>query len=164
MTSSLSRRRALSGAATLGVGVPLLAACGGGDDGAAKDPASAPATDPPSTASSPTATETAAGTPSSGGGSGGGLVAAGDVPVGGGVIVKDAELVVTQPAAGEFKAFSAICTHQGCLVGSVSDGQIHCPCHGSSFSISDGAPQGGPAQSPLSEVAVTVAGDEVTRA
>ncbi|MFJ9315874.1 Rieske (2Fe-2S) protein [Pimelobacter simplex] len=164
MTSSLSRRRALSGAATLGVGVPLLAACGSGDDGAAKDPASDPATDAPSTPSSPTATETASGTPSSGGGGAGGLVATADVPVGGGVIIKDAELVVTQPSAGEFKAFSAICTHQGCLVGSVSDGQIHCPCHGSSFSVSDGASQGGPAQTPLPEVAVTVSGGEVTRA
>src|SRR5690349_15478085 len=39
-----------------------------------------------------------------------------DVPVGGGVIVDERNVVVTQPTAGQFKAFTAICTHQGCTV------------------------------------------------
>ncbi|WP_408895401.1 Rieske (2Fe-2S) protein [Nocardioides sp. R1-1] len=157
MTSSVSRRRALTGAATVGLGVPLLAACG--DDGAsASDPSSTPST--PSTPSAPASSGSAA-PPSSAAANG--LVAADDVPVGGGVVLKGEELVVTQPAAGEFKAFSAVCTHQGCLVGSVSDGTIHCPCHDSTFSATDGAVEGGPASSPLPEVAVTVVDGQVRR-
>ena len=35
----------------------------------------------------------------------GGELAAADVPEGGGVILEDSETVVTQPSAGEFKAF-----------------------------------------------------------
>jgi nitrite reductase/ring-hydroxylating ferredoxin subunit len=83
------------------------------------------------------------------------------VPVGGGVVLKAQELVVTQPAPGEFKCFKALCTHQGCLVGSVTDGKIVCPCHGSSFSITDGAVEGGPAPSALPAVPVKVSGGRV---
>ncbi|MBM0125460.1 Rieske (2Fe-2S) protein [Pimelobacter simplex] len=164
MTTSVSRRRALAGAASFGAGVPLLAACGDDSTGATDpatgtptSPAGSPATDP-STAG--TATGSASG-PASGGG---GLVAAADVPVGGGVVLKGDELVVTQPAEGEFKAFSALCTHQGCLVGSVSDGSIHCPCHNSAFSASDGSVESGPASSALAAVAVTVVDGQVQRA
>lgn len=160
MTAPLSRRRALTGAATLGVGVPLLAACGDDGDSSASDPASS---DPTSAPTSATTTETID-TATSEAPTAGGLVATADVPVGGGVVLKDDELVVTQPADGEFKAFSAICTHQGCLVGSVSDGAIVCPCHGSSFSAEDGSVQGGPANGPLAEVAVRVEGDQVVKA
>lgn len=160
MTAPLSRRRALTGAATLGVGVPLLAACGDDADSTANDPASS---DPTSAPTSAATTETADGATSEAPAAGG-LVATADVPVGGGVVLKDDELVVTQPADGEFKAFTAICTHQGCLVGSVSEGTIHCPCHGSSFSAEDGSVEGGPATAPLAEVAVKVDGDQVVKA
>ena len=68
------------------------------------------------------------------------------------------EVVVTQPDEGTFKAFSAICPHQGCSVGSVADDVITCPCHGSTFSIADGSVQGGPARGPLTAVPVTVSG------
>ena len=68
----------------------------------------------------------------------------------------DKDVVVTQPTAGEFKAFSATCTHQGCKVKSVADGVIVCPCHGSKFAIEDGAPTDGPAGSPLEAVKVRV--------
>jgi Rieske Fe-S protein len=156
MTSSVSRRRALAGAATLGVGVPLLAACSD-DSTAATDPVTA---DP--TSSAPTTADAGAATGSAGGASG--LVAAADVPVGGGVVLKADELVVTQPAAGEFKAFAALCTHQGCLVGSVADGSIHCPCHNSLFSAADGSVESGPASAPLAAVAVTVVDGQVQRA
>ncbi len=73
-------------------------------------------------------------------------------------------MVVTQPSAGEFKAFSATCTHQGCAVKSVSDGVINCPCHNSNFSIADGSVQSGPATKPLPSVAITVSGDSITLA
>ncbi|WP_435768618.1 Rieske (2Fe-2S) protein [Nocardioides sp. SYSU DS0651] len=160
MTAPLSRRRALSGAATVGVGLPLLAACGEDGDSTAADPATSdsPAS---STPASPTAAETTSEAPAGGGS---GLVATGDVPVGGGVVVNEEELVVTQPTAGEFKAFTAICTHQGCLVGSVADGRIVCPCHNSTFSVADGSVTGGPASAPLDEIPVTVTGDRVVRA
>lgn len=160
MTAPLSRRRALTGAATLGVGVPLLAACGDDGDSTANDPASSDPTSAPTSATTTETTDTA----TSEAPAAGGLVATADVPVGGGVVLKDDELVVTQPADGEFKAFTAICTHQGCLVGSVSDGTIHCPCHGSSFSAADGSVEGGPATGPLAEVAVKVSGGQVVKA
>lgn len=161
MTAPLSRRRALTGAATLGVGVPLLAACGDDGGSSAADPATSSPT-APATSTSPTAAETT--TAATGAPAGDGLVATSEVPVGGGVILKDASLVVTQPSEGEFKAFSALCTHQGCLVTSVSDNSIACACHGSSFSAEDGAVKGGPAPSALAEVAVTVSGNQVVKA
>ncbi|MFI2412785.1 Rieske (2Fe-2S) protein [Streptomyces sp. NPDC018947] len=97
-----------------------------------------------------------------GGGTGGGALAAtADIPEGGGKVFADRKVVVTQPAPGEFKAFSAVCTHQGCAVKSVADGLIHCPCHNSAFSIADGSVRGGPAREPLPAVPITVSGDSV---
>ncbi|HWI42085.1 MAG TPA: Rieske (2Fe-2S) protein [Nocardioides sp.] len=150
MTGPLTRRSALTGAATLGVSLPLLAACGDGGDETANDP------------STPAGAKGSSSAPSSSKG-GAGLVATADVPVGSGVVLKDEQVVVTQPSAGEFKAFSAVCTHQQCMVGSVADGNIVCPCHGSRFSVADGSVTGGPAPSPLPEVKVTVQDDKVVR-
>jgi Rieske Fe-S protein len=84
-----------------------------------------------------------------------------DIPEGGGKIFKNQNVVVTQPAAGEFKAFSATCTHQGCAVASVSNGTINCPCHGSKFSIQDGSVANGPAGEPLEEKQITVDGEKI---
>ncbi|MGY1948711.1 Rieske (2Fe-2S) protein [Nocardia asiatica] len=72
-----------------------------------------------------------------------------DIPVGGGTIFPDRATVITQPNPGEFHAFSAICTHQGCSVTDIRDGLIACPCHGSRFRITDGSPERGPAREPL---------------
>jgi Rieske Fe-S protein len=85
-----------------------------------------------------------------------------DVPVGGGLVVQGAPVVVTQPSAGQFKAFSSVCTHQGCIVSGVQNGQIVCPCHGSTFSMTDGAVTGGPAPTALPAVALTVSGSTIT--
>ncbi|MEU5988858.1 Rieske (2Fe-2S) protein [Spirillospora sp. NPDC047418] len=84
------------------------------------------------------------------------IAEAADVPVGGGKIYGDEKVVVTQPAQGEFKAFTAVCTHQGCTVGSVRNEIIHCPCHGSEFKITDGSVAKGPADTPLQEYPVQV--------
>ncbi|MBW0117311.1 Rieske (2Fe-2S) protein, partial [Pseudonocardia abyssalis] len=84
------------------------------------------------------------------------LAAAATIPVGGGRVFADLDLVVTQPTAGEFRAFSATCTHQGCAVTEVTDGQIVCPCHGSTFSAVDGSPTAGPAAQPLPRRTVAV--------
>ena len=83
-----------------------------------------------------------------------------DVPEGGGTILKDAKIVVTQPSAGQFKAFSAVCTHQQCVVSDVTD-TINCACHNSAFSITDGSVVSGPASAPLAEQAITVDGDSI---
>ncbi|WP_433472052.1 Rieske (2Fe-2S) protein [Spirillospora sp. CA-142024] len=84
-----------------------------------------------------------------------------DVPVGGGKVYGDEKVVVTQPAQGSFKAFTAVCPHQGCTVGSVAGGLIKCPCHGSEFKAADGSVQRGPAKEPLKEYPVQVKGDGI---
>jgi len=84
-----------------------------------------------------------------------------DVPVGGGVILDDAEYVITQPTKGEFKAFSSVCTHSGCLVSQISGNAIICTCHRSEFSIKDGSVLKPPASRPLPETPTTVSGDSV---
>lgn len=81
---------------------------------------------------------------------------ASDVPVGSGTLYRSDNVVVTQPTAGSYKAFSAICTHAGCTVDGVSNGVIQCPCHGSQFNISTGAVVTGPATKPLPAKALTV--------
>jgi Rieske Fe-S protein len=96
-----------------------------------------------------------------GGGGGGMLVSVDRVPVGGGVVLGKQKVVVTRPAPGDVRAFSAVCTHQGCTVGTVADGRIDCPCHGSSFDATTGAVRNGPATRPLTKVAVVVRSGKV---
>ncbi|MFI6736216.1 Rieske (2Fe-2S) protein [Nonomuraea sp. NPDC050451] len=84
-----------------------------------------------------------------------------DIPEGGGKVFENEKIVVTQPSAGEFKAFTAVCTHAGCTVATVSNKTINCPCHGSKFSINDGSVKDGPASEPLEEKKITVDGDKI---
>lgn len=128
----IDRRRALSGAAVTAVGAPLLAACAGEESGGT-EPSARPGEELTSTA---------------------------EVPDGGGVILGEAGVVVTQPTTGEFKAFSATCTHQSCQVTGVSE-TIDCICHGSKFSITDGSVVQGPATEALPEQAITVEGQRI---
>jgi Rieske Fe-S protein len=154
------RRSVLRGAAVVGlagVATPLIAACGGNDEasgGVRGDNSSAPSSAPLSSAPESSA-------PASTGGGAGVLGPASEVPVGGGKVFADAKIVVTQPTAGQFKGFTAVCTHNGCLVASVEGGTIICPCHGSKFKIADGSVANGPASSPLAAVAVTVQGGQL---
>jgi Rieske Fe-S protein len=90
------------------------------------------------------------------------LGATSSIPVGGGKIFPDQRVVVTQPTAGAFKAFTAVCTHLGCTVNQVRNGLILCPCHGSEYSITDGSVKQGPAPSPLPTKQITVANDQIT--
>jgi len=154
-------RRTVTGLATAGLSLPILAACSGDDPETASDPSGSASSGgtTPSDATTPST-----GQSSSGGGSADALASTSDIEVGGGAIFADEQVVVTQPSEGEFKAFSSTCTHQGCQVESVSDGTIHCPCHGSSFSIEDGSVQGGPASSALEEVSISVEGDSIVLA
>lgn len=85
-----------------------------------------------------------------------------EIPEGGGTVFTDQKVVVVQPAAGEFRAYSSICTHAGCQVSEVKDGTINCACHGSRFRLEDGEVKDGPAMQPLPAAEnVTVEGDSV---
>jgi Rieske Fe-S protein len=86
-----------------------------------------------------------------------------DIPVGGGKILTGPKIVITQPKAGSFKAFTAVCTHLGCTVGTVSGGTINCPCHGSKFSVANGSVVNGPATSPLAPISIKVQGSSILR-
>jgi nitrite reductase/ring-hydroxylating ferredoxin subunit len=92
---------------------------------------------------------------------GGALASTSQIPVGGGMIFTAQQVVVTQPTAGQFKAFSAVCTHMGCIVNQISNGTIDCPCHGSMYSIQTGAVVGGPAPRPLAAKQIKVSDDSI---
>jgi Rieske Fe-S protein len=105
----------------------------------------------------PSAPQPASGQPPS-------LALTSDVPVGGGKILADKKIVITQPRAGSFQAFTAVCTHQGCTVSSVSGGTVNCPCHGSKFSIANGSVVAGPAPSALAPISIKVQGTSIVQA
>lgn len=137
--NSASRRNVLLGVAAAGVAGPVIAACGSSSGNSGDK-----------TGDSGPAASTAGG------------IATSEIPVGGGKVFTTEEVVVTQPTAGVFKAFSAVCTHQGCLVNKVENQQIECPCHFSRYSIEDGSVKSGPAPKPLPEKTVQVSGDTLT--
>ncbi|MFF4963416.1 Rieske (2Fe-2S) protein [Streptomyces sp. NPDC001037] len=148
-----ARRTVMAAAGAAGLAAALTA-CGSGDGSSdTADTGSTPGTTGPTQGSaSPEAGEAAGGTA---------LARTSDIPEGGGKIFKDRGVVVTQPTAGTYKAFSAKCTHQGCAVSRISDGVIVCPCHNSHFSVADGSVKQGPATQPLATEKITVSGDEI---
>ena len=150
-----SRRCVLLGAGVLGM-AGVLTACStaavpydAGDGGQVEDPP--PSVGPNGQAELPAGSPT---TPVL-------LAAVSTIPVGGGVAFDNVKVVVTQPTKGQIKAFSAVCTHVGCLCNTVSDGTINCPCHGSKFKITDGSVVAGPAPSPLPAAPITVTNGQV---
>jgi nitrite reductase/ring-hydroxylating ferredoxin subunit len=78
------------------------------------------------------------------------------IPLGGGIVLPSAKIVLSRSPSGAVRGFSAVCTHQGCTVGPVLNGRITCPCHGSQFNALTGAVENGPATLPLPPVSVTV--------
>ncbi|BBB01823.1 putative iron-sulfur protein [Actinacidiphila reveromycinica] len=154
---SPTRRGVVAAAGGAGLAA-VLTACGSGSSSDSSDGAS-------SGSSAAQDTTGGSGTPSAGGGGGGtALGTTSEIPVGGGKVFADQKVVVTQPSAGQFKGFSAVCTHQGCTVAKVSDGLIECPCHGSAFHVADGSVAQGPATAALPAKSVTVSGDKITLA
>ena len=131
-----SRRIVFSGLGALGVAA-ALAGCAGSEESSTSEPAVA---------------------------AGAELATTSEVPVGGGLVLTEQKLVLTQPTAGEFKAFTAVCTHQGQLVTSVEGDKLLCAHHGSSYSAENGDVEGGPAPSALAEVAIEVQGDKILAA
>ncbi|MFF3324803.1 Rieske (2Fe-2S) protein [Streptomyces sp. NPDC002889] len=141
-TRAVARRTVV--AAVGGAGLAgALSACGNADD-------SGP---PASQQQQPT------GGTADGGAAGTVLARTTDIPEGGGKVI--GAVVVTQPRAGEFKAFSSKCTHRGCAVKGIADGTINCPCHNSRFDVADGSVKAGPATSPLPPAAITVEGESI---
>jgi Rieske Fe-S protein len=157
--SAATRRNVLAGLAAAGVATPILAACGGDDEPTATAATDTATTDAGSPTASPTGSPTGSPSAAGGGAAAGSTLSTADIPVGGGKIYKAEKLVITQPAAGEFKAFSAVCPHQGCILTRVKDGVIDCSgCHGSEFSIEDGSVTKGPATKGLTEKTLTESG------
>jgi Rieske Fe-S protein len=159
VTSAVARRTVLRAAGLLGLtgaGAAALSACAEESGGS---PSAAPVASETSAPTTPSPTaDTTSPEPSAPTGKAptGPSVATSKVPVGGGVILQNADYVVTQPSKGKYKAFSKICTHQGCPVASVSNGVIHCDCHGSEYSIEDGSVTNPPAPKPLAQAKTTV--------
>jgi Rieske Fe-S protein len=153
--SQLPGRRAL----LAGAGVTcaaLLAGCATHD---ASNGGSAPAAGGTATPAGSRATSAGSSAPATGGSAA--LATTSEIPDGGGKIIDGVNIVITQPRSGSFRAFTAICTHQGCIVNSVSNGTIDCPCHGSKYSIKDGSVVHGPAPSPLAAIAIKVEGTSI---
>jgi nitrite reductase/ring-hydroxylating ferredoxin subunit len=131
LSSRLANRRAvLRGAALAGAAALGAAACGPGAKAAAGPTPTAPVD---------------LGTP-------------GDVPVGGARLYREDKVVVYCPAKGEYKGFSAVCTHQGCVLTDVVRTTGECACHGSRFDVTTGRVVQGPATSPLPPVPVRAEG------
>jgi Rieske Fe-S protein len=153
-SSDLTRRHVLRGAALSAFTLPVLVACG--DDGGGEPEGSAT---PEGSSPSPSASASPTRTPGDGPGStptGEPLANTSEIEVGGAVFLDDPSVVITQPEAGEFHAFDRTCTHQQCPVTDISDGRIHCQCHGSLYDLSTGENVAGPAPAPLTEVPITV--------
>ncbi|MDJ1133155.1 Rieske (2Fe-2S) protein [Streptomyces iconiensis] len=131
-----TRRTVLCGAALAALGL-TAAACGGSDDdGGGSDGSAAPDKSVELGASSA-------------------------VPVGGAKLYPEQKLLVAQPEKGDFKAFSAVCTHQGSVLGEVVKGEAVCPLHGSRFAVDTGKVEKGPATKPLPSVPVKVSGGKL---
>lgn len=146
-------RRTVLTAGGLVVAGGALAACGdSGSTTAAAAVSAAPAASASTAATDGAVAATGAPT---------GAIATSAIPLFGGVIVPEPPVVITQPSEGTYKAFTAICPHQGCLVGEVADNEIVCPCHGSLFSAVDGSVIQGPAEQGLTAASIAVQGDSI---
>jgi len=160
--NDLKRRTVLRGTALGAVAAPVLAACGEDSPASSGTPGGGGFT-PPTPTETPTDGKPAAEV----------LATTGDIAVGKAIFIDSANvpgdavpngIVVTQPTAGEFHAFSRDCTHNHCAVADIRDGKLHCPCHDSLYDMATGANVSGPAPAPLTEVPIKVKGKNIVRA
>jgi Rieske Fe-S protein len=152
-----TRRGVLAGVGLVGLAGAVSACSSGGSSSSSAGNGAGAAT-------ASTAPASAASTSSSAGTSGNAsdvLATTSEIPVGSGKIFTAEKVVVTQPASGDFKAFSAVCTHMGCIVSTIAHGTIDCPCHGSQYSIKNGAVVAGPAPAPLPAQPIKVSGSDI---
>ncbi len=189
MERAISRERFIRLGAALGVGAAsasVLAACGGGSSGGesggdsgndgsggggggkynAGSGGSKTKTAKPSKKPSkePSAKKTGGAEKQAPGGKA--IARASEVQPGSAVKFKDAgnPAVLVHLPSGDFVAYSASCTHQGCTV-AYRNGQLACPCHGSVFDpANNGQVVMPPAERPLPEIPVEVKGGEVFKA
>lgn len=87
-----------------------------------------------------------------------------DTPVGSSTYYPGAgaRVIVAQPTQGQWFAYDATCTHEGCMTSDRDDaGNLVCPCHGSAFDPASGAPVAGPAEEPLATLTVEVDGQDL---
>ena len=155
-TDSLATRRGvLAGVGLVGL-ASAITACGAGTSSSTPASGNAASTTGGAGTAAPASSAAAGGASSSSATNA--LAATSKIPVGSGMIFPEPQVVVTQPTAGEFKAFSAVCTHMGCVVSQVSNGTIDCPCHGSQYNITTGAVVAGPAPTPLPAEQIQVSG------
>ncbi|MDR6907541.1 Rieske Fe-S protein [Agromyces sp. 3263] len=159
-SSHLTRRTVLTVGSTGALGgVLALAACAPGDPDASS---SKPTSAAPSVTDEPvTGTTGAPDAPAVGED----IAALADVPVGGSIdaTINGEPALIAQPTAGQVVAFSAVCTHQGCIVAASGD-EFDCPCHGSKFDAATGDVLNGPALEPLPAIPVAVSGDRIVAA
>ncbi len=158
-TDSLATRRGvLAGVGLVGL-ASAITACGAGTSSSTPAAGNAAGTTGGAGTAAPASSAAAGGASSSAATSA--LAATSKIPVGSGMIFPEPQVVVTQPTAGEFKAFSAVCTHMGCIVNQISNQTIDCPCHGSQYSITTGAVVAGPAPRPLPAKQIKVSGGSI---
>ena len=158
-TDSLATRRGvLAGVGLVGL-ASAITACGAGTSSSTTAAGSAAGSTGGAGTAAPASSAAAGGASSSSATNA--LAATSKIPVGSGMIFPEPQVVVTQPTAGEFKAFSAVCTHMGCIVNQISNQTIDCPCHGSQYSITTGAVVAGPAPRPLPAKQIKITGDSI---
>ncbi|WP_217209627.1 Rieske (2Fe-2S) protein [Streptomyces sp. AC550_RSS872] len=155
--SGPSRRTVVAAVGAAGLAAALTA-CGSDDD------ASGSATEQGAPAGGGASTEAGGGSSTEAGGGGAALAKTADIPEGSGKVFSDEKVVVSQPTAGDYKAFSTICTHQNCPMTDLKEDTLSCACHGSQFSVLDGSVKKGPATQPLAAKEISVAGDSITLA
>ena len=148
-----TRRGVLAGVGLVGL-AGAVSACSSG--GSSSSPAGAA-----SASTAPASAPSSAPASANGGGAANALATTSEIPGGSDKIFTEQKVVVTQPTSGDFKAFSAVCTHMGCIVSQISNGTIDCPCHGSQYSIKDGAVVAGPAPSPLPAEPIKLSGTSI---
>jgi Rieske Fe-S protein len=166
----ISRRRFIRLGTVLGVGAAsasVLAACGGSESGGGGGGESGGGeSGGGASKNAETSSEKTGGTAEKQASGGQAIASTSEVAPGSAVKFKDSgsPAVLVHLQSGDFVAYSAVCTHQGCTV-AYKNGQLACPCHGSVFDPANGAQVvAGPAPRPLPEIPVEVRGGEVVRA